>query len=156
MMMTVIKKNDVFKVNFLTDSLLCGKHSTFTLPFLHYIFKLPMWPFNGNIITKPLKWRKLMPQYISSIQLLSRDWLCWDPMDCSTPGLLVHHQLSCPLSRWCHPTISSSVISCSSSLQSFLVSGTFQMSQLFTSGGQSIGVSASTSVLPMNIRTDFL
>ena len=94
MMMTVIKKNDVFKVNFLTDNLLCDKHSTFTLPFLHYIFKLPMWPFNGNIITKPLKWRKLMPQYISSVQLLSRVWLCWDPMDCSTPGLLVHHQLS--------------------------------------------------------------
>ena len=68
--------------------------------------------------------------------------LC-DPMDCSTPGLPVHHQLpgvysnSCPLSRWCHPTISSSIIPFSSYLQSFPASGSFQMSQLFASGGQS-------------------
>ena len=54
----------------------------------------------------------------------------------------------CPLSRWCHPTISSSVIPFSSCLQSFPASGSFPMSQLFTSGGQSIGVSASASVLP--------
>ena len=57
---------------------------------------------------------------------------------------------SCPLSQWCHPTISSSVAPFSSRLQSFPASGSFQMSQLFASGGQSIGVSASTSVLPMN------
>ena len=57
---------------------------------------------------------------------------------------------SCPLSWWCHPTISSSAISFSSRLQSFPASGSFQMSQFFTSGGQSIGVSASASVLPMN------
>ena len=56
----------------------------------------------------------------------------------------------CPLSRWCHLTISSSVIPFSSCLQSFSTSGSFQMSLLFTSDGQSIGVSASTSVLPMN------
>ena len=62
---------------------------------------------------------------------------------------------SCPLSRWCHPTISSSVFSFSSLLQSFLSSGSFQMSQFFTSGGQSIGVSASASVLPMNIQDWF-
>ena len=59
---------------------------------------------------------------------------------------------SCPLSQWCHPTISSSVAPFSSSLQSFLTSGTFPMSQLSASSGQSIGVSASTSVLPMNIQ----
>ena len=53
-----------------------------------------------------------------------------------------------PLSRWCHPAISSSVIPCSSCPQSFPASGSFPMSQLFTSGGQSIGVSASASVLP--------
>ena len=80
-----------------------------------------------------------------------------DPMNCSTPGLPVHHQLqvysnSCPLSQWCHPTISSSVIPFSSHLQSFPESGSFQMSQLFALGGQSIGVSASTSVLPMNVQ----
>ena len=61
---------------------------------------------------------------------------------------------SCPLSRWCHTTISSSVISFSR-LQSFPASGSFQMSQFFTSGGQNIGVSASTSVLPMNIQDWF-
>ena len=59
---------------------------------------------------------------------------------------------SCPLSRWCHPTISSFVVPFSSHLQSFPASGSFQISQLFISGGQSIGVSASTSVLPVNTQ----
>ena len=62
---------------------------------------------------------------------------------------------SCPLSRWCHPTISSSVVPFSSCLQSFPASGSFQMSQFFTSGGQNIGVSASASVLPRNIQDWF-
>ena len=62
---------------------------------------------------------------------------------------------SCPLSRWCHPTISFSVIPFSSHLQSFPASESFQMSQFFASGGQSIGVSASASVLPMNIQDWF-
>ena len=57
-----------------------------------------------------------------------------------------------PLSRWCHPTISSSVIPFSSCPQCFPASGSFQMSQLFASGGQSIGVSASTSALPVNTQ----
>ena len=59
---------------------------------------------------------------------------------------------SCPLSWWCHPAISSSVIPFSSCLQSFPASESFQMSQFFASGGQSTGASASTSVLPMNIQ----
>ena len=59
---------------------------------------------------------------------------------------------SCPSSQWCHPTISSSVVPFSSCLQSFPASGSFPMSQFFTSGGQSIGVSASTSVPPMNTQ----
>ena len=62
---------------------------------------------------------------------------------------------SCPLSRWCHPTISSSVIPFSSHLQSFSASGSFPMSQVFAWGGQSIGVSASASVLPMNTHDWF-
>ena len=62
---------------------------------------------------------------------------------------------SCPLSRWCHPTISSSVIPFSSCLQSFPASESFPVSQFFASGGQSIGVSASASVLPMNIQDWF-
>ena len=61
---------------------------------------------------------------------------------------------SCPLSRWCHPIISSSVVPFSC-LQSFPASGSFSMSQLFESGGQSIGASASASVLPMNIQDWF-
>ena len=66
-----------------------------------------------------------------------------------TPGV---YSNSCPSSRWCHPTISSSVTPFSSCPQSFPASGSFQMSQLFASGGQSIGVSASTSALPMNTQ----
>ena len=62
---------------------------------------------------------------------------------------------SCPLSRWYHPTISSSVVPFSSCLQSFPASGSFQMCQFFTSGGQSIGVSASASDLLMNIQDWF-
>ena len=62
---------------------------------------------------------------------------------------------SCPLSWWCHLTISSSVIPFFSCLQSFPASGSFPMSQFFESGGQSIGVSASVSVLPMNIQDWF-
>ena len=62
---------------------------------------------------------------------------------------------SCPLNHWCHPTISSSVVPFSSCLQSFPASGSFPMSQLFASGGQSIGVLASASVLPVNSQDWF-
>ena len=66
------------------------------------------------------------------------------------------HSDSCPLSRWCHPTIFFSVVPLSSCLLSFPASGSFPMSQLFASYGQSVGVSASASVLPMNIQGWFL
>ena len=69
-----------------------------------------------------------------------------------TPGV---YSNSCPLSWWCHPTISSSVIPFFSCPQSLPTSGSFPMSQFFTSGGQRIGVSASASVLPMNIQDWF-
>ena len=62
---------------------------------------------------------------------------------------------SCPLSWWCHPTVASSIVPFSSCLRSFPASGSFPMSQFFTSGGQRIGVSASASVLPMNIQDRF-
>ena len=71
------------------------------------------------------------------------------PCPSPTPG---DYSTSCPLSQWCHPTISSSVVPFSIRLQSFPASGSFQMSRFFTSGGQSIGVSASPSVLPRNIQ----
>ena len=72
-------------------------------------------------------------------------------LPCPTPTPRVYSN-SCPLSWWCHPTISSSFFPFSSHLQSFPASGSFQMSQLFISGSQSIRVSASTSVLPMNTQ----
>ena len=71
------------------------------------------------------------------------------PCPSPIPGV---YSNSCPSGRWCYPTISSSVIPFSSHLQSFPASGSFQMSQFFTSDGQSIGVSASAAVLPMNIQ----
>ena len=70
---------------------------------------------------------------------------------CRSPTPRVYPN-SCQLSHWCHPTISSSVIPFSSCPQSFPASGSFPLSQLFTPGGQSFGVSASTSVLPMNTQ----
>ena len=73
---------------------------------------------------------------------------------CPSPTTGVYPN-SCPLSRWCHLTFSSSVVPFSSCLQSFATSGSFQMIQLFTSGGQNIGVSASTSILPMNTQDWF-
>ena len=81
-------------------------------------------------------------------------------MDCSTPGFSVHHQLLellklMSIESVMPPTILSSIVPFSSCLQSFPASQSFPMIQLFTSGGQSIGVSASTSVLPMNIQNWF-
>ena len=82
------------------------------------------------------------------------------PMYCSMAGFPVLHYLpgfvhSCPLNRWCHPTISSSVVPFSFCLQSLPASGSFPMSWLFLSGGQRIGASASASVLLMNIQDWF-
>ena len=82
--------------------------------------------------------------------------LC-DPMNYSTPGFPVHptpgvYSKSCPSSQWCHPAISSSVIPFSACPQSLTASESFPMSQLFASGGQSIGVSALASALPKNIQ----
>ena len=74
------------------------------------------------------------------------------PCPSPTPGV---YSNSCPLSRWCHLTISFSVVPFSSCFQSFPASGSFPMSQFFTSGGQSIGASASASVLSMNIQDRF-
>ena len=107
---------------------------------------------------------KTVPYFVciqfSSVQSLSLS-------DSSRPHELQHAKLpcpspipgaysnSCPLSQWCHPIISSSVIPFSSCLQSFPASGSFPMSQFFASGGQSIAVSASASVLPMNIQDWF-
>ena len=93
--------------------------------------------------------RSLVSDSLRSRELQHARPLCPSP----TPGV---HPNPCPLSQWCHPTISSYVIPFSSYPQSFPASVSFPMSQLFASGGQSIGVWASTSVLSMNTRTDLL
>ena len=100
-----------------------------------------------------------LPLFCASVQFSSVAQSCptlCDAMNHSTPGLLVHHQLpeftQTHVYQWCHPAISSSVVPFSSCPQSLPASGSFPMSQLFTSGGQSTGVSASTSVLPKNTQ----
>ena len=132
----------------------------------------------GKTSTHPEK----VQMKLKGIWILNSDWFQWSPLPylqigissvqfshlvmsntswhhgpqharppCPSPGPGIYSNSS-PLSRWCHPTISSSVVPFSSRLQSFTYSRSFPMSQLFASGGQSIGVSASTSVLPMNTQ----
>ena len=93
-------------------------------------------------------------QLLSHVQLFATPWLQHARPPCPSPIRGIHSN-ACPSSRWCHPTISSSFVPFFSCLQSFSASGSFPMSQLFTSGGQSTGVSASASVLPMNIQDWF-
>ena len=93
-------------------------------------------------------------QSLSRVQLFATPGLQHARLPCSSPTPRACSN-SCPLSRWCHPTISSSVVPFSSCLQSFPALGSFQKSQFFTSGGQSIGLSASASVLAMNIQDWF-
>ena len=111
--------------------------------------------YNGKQLDS---WKNLFGEHIfSSVQLLSRIQLFVPhalqqarlPCPSPRPGIYPN---SCPLSRWCHPTISFSVIPFSSCPQSFPASGSFPMSRLLASGSQSIGVSASTSVLAMNTQ----
>ena len=125
--------------------------------------------FKGNITCKicnknytdPLWVKKKKKVHLDSVQfshsVLSDSLWSHEPQHsrppCPSPTPRVY-QNSCPLSRWCHPIISSSVIPFSFCPQSFPESGSFQMSQLFTSGGQTIGVSAST-VPPMNTQDWF-
>ena len=90
-------------------------------------------------------------QSFSHVQLFVTPWTAAHQASCPSPTLGACSN-SCPWSRWCHPIISSSIFPLSSSLQSFPASGSFPVSQFFTSGGQRIGVSASASVLPMNIQ----
>ena len=115
-------------------------------------------PGTGLTIHEP-ETSQLTTSYVYGCCWCSLTQLCptlCNPMDCSTPGLPVLSpgacSNSCPLSRGCHPTISSSVTPFSSCLQFFAASGSFPTSWLFALGGQSIGASASASVLPMNAQ----
>ena len=96
------------------------------------------WLFSCSVVSDSLQPHGLQPARL--------------PCPSPTPGACSN---SCPLSQWCHPTISFSVIPFSSCLQSFPSSGYFPRSQFFASGGQSIGASASASVLPLNIQDWF-
>ena len=117
---------------------------------------------NKFLMSSWLKGCKFSSVQISSVQFshsvvfdsLRPSGLQQARLPCPSPIPRVYSN-SCSLSWWYHPTISSFVIPFSSCLQSFPASGSFPMSQLFASGGQSIGVSASASVLPMNIQDEF-
>ena len=126
-------------------------------------YQLPEQSIASTAEIKELKVSRLHERYSwHSVQFSPKVCLTlWNPVDCSkpwppspspSPGACSD---SYPSSRWCHTTISSSIIPFSSCPQSFPSSGSFQMSQLFPSDGQSIGVSASTSVPPMNIQDWF-
>ena len=93
-------------------------------------------------------------QSLSHVRLSATPWITARQASCPSPTPRVYSN-ACPSSQWCHPAISSSVIPFSSCLQSFPESGSFLMSQLFSSGGQSIITSASTTVLPVNIQDWF-
>ena len=119
-----------------------------------------MHSYHWKVSTAPFPEMYSRPEYwseFSSVQF-SHSVMCdsLQPLEpqyarppCPSPTPRVHSN-SCPLSQWCHPTISCSVVPFSSRPQSFPASRSFPMSQLLASGGQSIGASASTSVLPMN------
>ena len=125
----------------------------------------PSWDSIGNLGVECFclssDFPKHLFQSLNHVQLFATPWTATSqaslsittsqarfPCPSPPPGVYLN---SGPLSQWCHPTISSSVVTFSC-LQSFPISGSFQMSQLFASGGQNIGVSASTSVLPMNTQ----
>ena len=124
--------------------------STYTMSCDHYYYGV-----SEHFITL-----EKTPYTFSSIQLLSHVQLfvtLWTAAHQASLPITNARACSnsCPSSQWCHPTISSSFVLFSSCFQSFPASGSFPMSQFFASGGQSIGVSASASVLPMNIQDWF-
>ena len=125
------------------------KKSSFSINNWEINKRISMWPNPSEIIFSSV----LLSLSVLSNSLWSHGLQHARPF-CPSPTPAVYSS-SCPLSRWCHSTISSSVVLFPSHLQSFSASGSFQMSLLFASGSQSIGVSASASVLPMNIQNWF-
>ena len=143
--------------NYLTDSF----NSSRSLSFLFHHMNIRVYPFWWTTLSALLLPYRNLATVLSKHTVQFSHSIVSDSLwphglqharpPCPSPTQGVYSN-SCPFSRWCHPTISSSVVPFSSCPQSFPASGSFQMSQLFTSGGPSIGVSASTSVLPMNIQ----
>ena len=126
-----------FHCEILSNSVHCSVYEFFPYTYLFHSFSLVQF---SSVIQLCLTLPPHEPQHARP------------PCPSPTPGIYPN---SCPLSWWCRQTISSSVIPFSSCPQSFPASGSFPMRQLFASGGQSIGVSASASVLPMNIQDWF-
>ena len=120
---------------------------------LDVYIKTKHWGFHGGSVVKnpPANAEVQFSSVAQSCLTLQSHDLQHSTPPCPLPTPRVYSN-SCPLSWWCHPTISSSIIPFSSCLQSFPASGSFQMNQFFVSGGQSIGVSSSASVPPMNIQ----
>ena len=115
-------------------------------------FQRPVMSLNLTIFSNVFSGYKLSSvQSLTRVQLFMTPWTAACQVSCPSPTSSIYPN-SCPYGRWYHPGISSSVIPFSSCHQSFPASGSFPMSQLFTWGGQSIGVSTSTSVLPMNAQ----
>ena len=124
--------------------MVCMYHNCLTIYLLKYIWAdSNIWLQSVSQVSRSIVSDSLGPHELQRVRL---------PCPSSTPGACSN---SCTLSRWCHPTISSSVVPFSYCLQSFPASGSFPMSQFFESGSQSIGASTSASVLLMNIQDWF-
>ena len=146
----------------LEDSLEEGMATHSSIP----VWRIPMDRMPGGIeslgsqrvrhdwVTKHSTVHSRSVQSLSRVRLFVTPWTAAARPPCPSPTPRVYSN-SCPSSRWCHPTISSSFIPFYSRLQSFPASGSFQICQFFASGGQSTEVSASASVLPMNIQDWF-
>ena len=116
---------------------------------IYSLWRTPFPIWNQSVVWANLN--NISVQSLSHVQLFATPWTKLARSLCPSPTPRACSNSS-PLSQWCHSTISSSVVPFSSCLQSFPASGSFLMSRLFASGGQNIGVSASASVLPMNIQ----
>ena len=119
------------------------KHSQIHISNGNWQIRHPQWHYITLSVSYSVVSDSLQPHELQHTRPPCASW---------TPGVCSNSR---PLSRWCHPTISSSVAPFSTCLQSFPASGSFQMSQFFPSGGQIIGISASALVLPMNIQDTF-
>ena len=137
----MIKERDSFySISPVFQNLAVKQQSSLARPSLEFIMKKAFELFSSVQFSHSVMADSLWPHELQHAS---------PPYPSPTPGV---HPNPCPLGRWCHPTISSSAVPFSSCPQSFPPSGSFQMSHLFTSGGQRIRVSASTSVLPMNTQ----
>ena len=151
--MIVLKLCSFLLRNILDNANYSFSFTSFFICLLYFCFLNPQFGFNGNELP-PLSSLLSSVQFSHSVMSdsLRPHGLQHARIPCPSPTPRACPN-SCPLSRWCHPTISSSVVSFSSCLQSFPASGSFPMSQYFISGGQSIGTEA--SVLPMNVQDWF-